>query len=57
MPNKKVYYQGCISNSWEMCYYMECPEKNNCPQFLEYDKNFKESYEKERAIKNDIDNG
>lgn len=49
MANKKVYYQGCISPDWRTCFFMECTEKNNCPQFLEYDRQEKEPYLKERV--------
>lgn len=49
MANKKVYYQGCISPDWRTCFYIECSEKNNCPQFQEYERQEKEPYLKERA--------
>lgn len=48
MSNKKVYYQGCISTDWAMCYNMECVEKEKCPQFKAWEKKMKEPYEKER---------
>lgn len=48
MPKNKVYYQGCISTGWEMCYYMECVEKEKCLQFKAWEKKVKEPYEKER---------
>ena len=47
MPNKKVYYQGCISQNWRTCFYMECAEKGNCPQFKEYEKEQFKDGEKE----------
>lgn len=36
MENKKVYYQGCISQCWRDCYAMECLERDKCQQFNEY---------------------
>ena len=47
MAKNKVYYQGCISKDWAMCYYMECPEKSKCPQFQEYEKEQFKDGEKE----------
>ena len=38
MSNKKVYYQGCISPDWRYCFFMECVERDKCPQFKEYEK-------------------
>ena len=38
MPNKKVYYQGCISCGWRECFLMECTDRDKCPQFKEYEK-------------------
>ena len=49
MANKKVYYQGCISPDWQTCFYMECAERDKCPQFQEYDRQEKEPYLKERV--------
>lgn len=51
MSKNKVYYQGCISTGWEMCYNMECVEKENCLQFKAWEKKVKEPYEKENVLK------
>jgi hypothetical protein len=42
MPKNKVYYQGCISLNYRSCFYMDCPEKENCLQFKEFEKKEKE---------------
>lgn len=51
MANKNVYYQGCISCGWRDCFLMECAERDNCPQFKEYEKDITKNYFCDESIK------
>ena len=52
MPNKKVYYQGCISCGWRDCFLMECAERDKCPQFKEYEKETNKIFFSKERIEN-----
>ena len=53
MPNKKVYYQGCISCGWHDCFLMECNERDKCPQFKEYEKDITKNYFGKERVENE----
>ena len=44
MAKNKVYYQGCISQSWRECYLWECNERDKCHQFQKWDKDEQKKY-------------
>jgi hypothetical protein len=49
MANKKVYYQGCISQEWRDCYLWECTERDKCPQFQKWNSEEQKKYQEERV--------
>lgn len=53
MANKKVYYQGCISPDWRTCFYMECADRDKCPQFKEYEKDITKNYFGKERLENE----
>lgn len=49
MANKKVYYQGCISQEWRDCYLLECTDRDKCPQFQKWNSEEQKKYQEERV--------